>query len=82
MICPPIGLGAAKIRKDFNVEIIDPVPIGGQHYELFHTHRLADQRRPPRPYGAKGHTTNLDLQAEGSWLKDAKEGKSLRLKKQ
>ncbi|WOJ91686.1 AprI/Inh family metalloprotease inhibitor (plasmid) [Methylocapsa polymorpha] len=30
----------------------------------------------------KGHTTNLDLQADGSWLKDPKEGKSLSLKKQ
>jgi len=30
----------------------------------------------------KGHTTNLDLQADGSWLKNPKEGKSLSLKKQ
>ncbi|WP_198017152.1 AprI/Inh family metalloprotease inhibitor [Methylocapsa acidiphila] len=30
----------------------------------------------------KGHTANLDLQADGSWLKDPKEGKILSLKKQ
>lgn len=29
----------------------------------------------------KGHTTHLDLQPDGAWLKDPKEGKSLSLKK-
>jgi hypothetical protein len=29
----------------------------------------------------KGHTTALDLQPDGTWLKDAKDGKSLALKK-
>ena len=29
----------------------------------------------------KGHTTKLDLQQDGSWMKDATEGKSLSLKK-
>jgi hypothetical protein len=29
----------------------------------------------------KGHKTELDLQPDGTWLKDAKEGKSLTLKK-
>jgi hypothetical protein len=30
----------------------------------------------------KGHTTHLDQQSDGTWLKDPKEGKSLSLKKQ
>ena len=29
----------------------------------------------------KGHQTHLDLQSDGLWLKDPKEGKSLSLKK-
>ena len=29
----------------------------------------------------KGHTTQLDLQPDGTWLKDVKDGASLTLKK-
>lgn len=32
-------------------------------------------------YARKGHTTHLDKQADGNWLKDPKEGKSLSLRK-
>lgn len=58
----------APACRDQGIVIFDPVGWQLQGGRLVLTAR-------------KGHTTKLDLQEDGSWMKDATEGKSLSLKK-
>ena len=58
----------APACRDQGIVIFDPVGWQVQGGRLVLTAR-------------KGHTTRLDLQEDGSWMKDATEGKSLSLKK-
>ena len=58
----------APACRDQGIVIFDPVGWQLQGGRLILTAR-------------KGHTTKLDLQEDGSWMKDASEGKSLSLKK-
>lgn len=58
----------APACRDQGIVIFDPVGWHVQGGRLVLTAR-------------KGHTTKLDLQEDGSWMKDAAEGKSLSLKK-
>jgi hypothetical protein len=59
----------APACRDQGLVIFDPVA-----WRIVNDHLVLRAR--------KGHTTSLDLEADGTWAKDPKEGKSLSLKKQ
>lgn len=59
----------APACRDQGLVIFDPVG-----WQIINGHLVLTAR--------KGHTTRLDQEPDGTWLKDPKEGKSLSLKKQ